>query len=585
MGCGRYPVSDMTSFKLAMKNVHFVPHTATESMNDRIRRIRSEIGASSDGPPATSPVTGSHPPHQWANSPSWRPRECGWPTFKQRKASHSRGHPKAWGLSTKWVVRRDAPVIRHSRRGSAEKAASALQCKGLASLEADLIQDKVAKSSIQPTTTAWKTWKRMHRRALQNRNYLPLTPSGFVAIGALFKAGDYRSFPNYASVAKARHLEYGYRWSQLLNHTRSWVTRSVLRGIGPARQSCPLQHHRVLELPHDEEALSPGGPLHPVRTAILATLFLLREIECSTAVLSSWSFDKTRLEFTWLLPSSKTDHLALGVSRTWPCMCGLPGLGCPYHLARAHRRWLRSSSLYFGPDTPVFPRADGWHPQKQAMVATIEAIAQLTGAPLLDVHGARRFGGHSLRVTGAQLFAALGLAVEKIRILARHSGDTIFRYVSEAPLRTLRSDLGLPPLTGQLRVDRNPQCETRELRQHRRHIRALEKRIDELQEQLHTTASDVVAVGTAFARTDERIFVQNSVAATVHAARIADHGATMCGWRWSAMTSRNGGNGRVLRSLKCLPASMLCDRCLKTERAIAQAVQDAELSGDETAVV
>ncbi len=35
------------------------------------------------------------------------------------------------------------------------------------------------------------------------------------------------------------------------------------------------------------------------------------------------------------------------------------------------------------------------------------------------------------------------MEVNKIRILARHSGDQILRYVQDTPLRTLRVDLGL----------------------------------------------------------------------------------------------------------------------------------------------
>ena len=57
--------------------------------------------------------------------------------------------------------------------------------------------------------------------------------------------------------------------------------------------------------------------------------------------------------------------------------------------------------------------------------------------------GIRAFGGHSARVSGAQLFAALNIEVNKIRLMARHSGEVIMRYVQDAPLRSLRADMGL----------------------------------------------------------------------------------------------------------------------------------------------
>ena len=66
-----------------------------------------------------------------------------------------------------------------------------------------------------------------------------------------------------------------------------------------------------------------NGPQHTVRFALMATIYLLREIEASTALASAWTFDHETLELTWLLSSSKTDHMALGVRRSWACLCGL----------------------------------------------------------------------------------------------------------------------------------------------------------------------------------------------------------------------------------------------------------------------
>ena len=68
------------------------------------------------------------------------------------------------------------------------------------------------------------------------------------AVGALFKSGGYRSFANYLSAAKAMHIEAGHEWTQLLAHTATWVTRSVLCGIGPSRQSCSFLFVRLCGL-------------------------------------------------------------------------------------------------------------------------------------------------------------------------------------------------------------------------------------------------------------------------------------------------------------------------------------------------
>ena len=49
-----------------------------------------------------------------------------------------------------------------------------------------------------------------------------------------------------------------------------------------------------------------------------------------------------------------------------------------------------------------------------------------------------------MRVTGARTLAALGVEISKIKILARHSGDAIYRYVADTPLTTLRTDSRAP---------------------------------------------------------------------------------------------------------------------------------------------
>ena len=84
---------------------------------------------------------------------------------------------------------------------------------------------------------------------------------------------------------------------------------------------------------------------------------------------------------------------------------------------------------------PLFATKDGQVPTKAKMVATIEAFVTKGGDPLVSGPGLRLYGGHSLRVTGAQTLAAAGVDVHKIKILARHSGDSVFRYVAEAPCR------------------------------------------------------------------------------------------------------------------------------------------------------
>ena len=92
---------------------------------------------------------------------------------------------------------------------------------------------------------------------------------------------------------------------------------------------------------------------------------------------------------------------------------------------------------------PLFPTQELGTPNKTKMVDMIEAIATMTGEDVMRKQGLRLYGGHTMRVTGAQTLAAHGIEVSKIRIMARHSSDAIMRYVADAPLTTLKADLGL----------------------------------------------------------------------------------------------------------------------------------------------
>ena len=205
----------------------------------------------------------------------------------------------------------------------------------------------------------------------------------------------------------------------------------------------------------------------------------------------------------------------------------------------------------------------------------------MCGQSVLDDLGNHRFGGHTLRVTGAQILAVHGLEVQKIRILARHSGDTILRYVAETPLKTLRADLGLTsgrtPGVGSSGPTK-PNAGAAVLR---KRIAKLESAIANLRDDMLTQAQDVVALATGFARTDNRLFVQNLSTATIHVARPGDAGRTLCGWRHATSVQQNGCKARRLRNLVDVPGTMMCDVCLHTEKAIATSRLAADLSADE----
>ena len=88
-------------------------------------------------------------------------------------------------------------------------------------------------------------------------------------------------------------------------------------------------------------------------------------------------------------------------------------------------------------ELPVFPDASGGHPSKESVVRTLEAIAEAAGEPLLSDSGDRMFGGHTLRIIGAQRLAAMGIPIVIIMRLGRWAGNAVLGYVRDAPLLQL----------------------------------------------------------------------------------------------------------------------------------------------------
>ena len=231
-----------------------------------------------------------------------------------------------------------------------------------------------------------------------------------------------------------------------------------MRGIGPARQSAPFNLLKLMRIPRSCTPLVELGPCNPMHMTILACVFMLREVEVATALVSSWTLSESDQEITWLLPGSKSDHMALGVRRSWPCLCGLDTMPCPFHLAKDHLQWLCASEFSSEPDAPLFPTIRGKMASKAHVVGTFDKLAEATGEPLLNEDGCRRFGGHTPRVTGARHYATHGVEISKIRLIARHSGETIMRYVLDAPLQSIRADLGLSPQGTKLMPYASTQC-------------------------------------------------------------------------------------------------------------------------------
>ena len=135
-----------------------------------------------------------------------------------------------------------------------------------------------------------------------------------------------------------------------------------------------------------------------------------------------------------MLPCSKTDVKAvkaLGKTRSWGCVCTVQPqrdqhreLPCPYHALAEQEKTLHTLFID-DKDVPIFCTSAGKPVTKAKVVDTFERINAMLGRPIVDHSGAKLYGGHSLRVTGAQWMASIGLPLISIQLMARWDSDVV----------------------------------------------------------------------------------------------------------------------------------------------------------------
>ena len=145
-------------------------------------------------------------------------------------------------------------------RGSAEAAISAAQ-------DPQQCRVELAKDVLQ--TAGWL-------------DPFHLDPSMIFTVMGALKRGGYHSAQLYLDTAKNCHIALGFTWDDQLQQAYRSAVRSCKRGIGRPKQAAHLPLDKVALIDH-EPALVDGGPQFPVAATVLASWWLLREIEPSRA--------------------------------------------------------------------------------------------------------------------------------------------------------------------------------------------------------------------------------------------------------------------------------------------------------------
>ena len=167
------------------------------------------------------------------------------------------------------------------------------------------------------------------------------------------------------------------------------------------------------------------GPIGPYNAVVLMTLYLLREVEGSTAKRRNVTVNDELRTVTWRLPASKQDPYALGVERTWGCVCDgvQEDPACPYEAAcRQHKILLQKFGAMTDDDElPFFPSVHGEVVDEEVRLKFIKKLAEVTGQPTCSPEGVELLGRHSFRATGAVY----------LRYRSQHAQDRAFSTLEQ----------------------------------------------------------------------------------------------------------------------------------------------------------
>ncbi len=269
----------------------------------------------------------------------------------------------------------------------------------------------------------------------------PLTPECVKAVGASLKAGAYRSPQLYFQAAINHQVRrYGMPVEPYIRAIIKDVNRSIKRGLGPARLKAGFNVYAIATLvdQDDTEPFSFQRLSHVADFILLGAWFMMRELEMSSARDSFLRLEGN--EVTMMIPLHKTSIQTSLTSRTLTCACSTQMSPlCPWHSAERHLvRLSQHSAKRPGAFFPLFPGDDGQVVSKYKTNVHLRAALNTAGitTTMQDANGYSHelYGGHSLRVSGAQFLAAAGVELSLIQLLGRWSSSAVERYTQQAAL-------------------------------------------------------------------------------------------------------------------------------------------------------
>ena len=330
-------------------------------------------------------------------------------------------------------TRQDLPRSNPSTGGSLKRALDAAQANQADRSLKAFREDVWARSNSHPHNSRVKTWEAIARAWLLPA--WPLTPELVERVGASLKAGGYKSAKLYFSAARREHVVRHGEIPIEVELSMKDAIRSIERGLGPSKLKDSfdltllrqLWHHPDFEKFEDDYIMVLSG-----------SWFLMRELELANARASHVRFEHSSSDHPvvhWSLPMSKTDTKGEMIERSHACSCSQEVE--PLCIVHALRRRMAKIELMTD-RTPLFPDSHGRTRTKADTIKSIRNLIQLTGTETTRTGPTgkpmERFGGHALRVAGAQFLAAHGVDTNTILLIGRWSSHAVQRYIQEASL-------------------------------------------------------------------------------------------------------------------------------------------------------
>ena len=391
--------------------------------------------------------------------------------------------------------RADLPLLRTTPataglRGSMKTAVAILDSKDEADAAlAALRRDFFANSSRAAKSRKRADAEKLARMALDcqglvDTDIYPLRGETLERVAAALKGADFRSAAAYLGELRQGHIEFGAEIPMWLALLFKRCKDAVERGLGPPHKAAELKVDDIVtDFEPDQSELAIEDVVHPRRAFIVATAWLLREIELAGLCVGHVQQLGDPTLISVMLPVSKTDKGGTGTSRTRRCICGEDtSVNCGVCAVRFQVA-LRLRELDLAPSDPqlfvepLFPNGAGEVPAKDMLVRAWQALAP-EGHPAL--------GGHSARRSGCKALARAGWPLSALQLLGRWGSSAVLGYVEEA-LTEIDPQMAQGVITGDDGDGPVPAWEER--------IQALQDTIDKLVAKRQFAIADVPASG------------------------------------------------------------------------------------------